>query len=460
MITPTIYTERLVMKPFGTELAEEIYSGWASDPRVTEYMPYNTHTDSDVTREWLRTVEAGVNSDNSYDWAIYIKETGELIGSCGIYYNKAVSLFEPGYNLKYTAWRQGYGTETMARIVKFALEDLKQTCLRALCDKENAVSRHILEKCGFVYDHDGCELGYDGITKREMNYLYLRIPGVNSDFVLTNGIKIPAVGFGSYKSTDGIDSNSKSPIQEALDAGYRYIDTASFYHNEEAIGETLSKCGIPREELFIASKLWPSEMGYEEALEAFERSLSKLRTDYLDLYLVHWPRRNSEDSNWKQTLRETWRALEKLYAEGRVRAIGVSNFAPHHLKVITENCQVIPMINQLELHVGYMQDYTLKYCFEHNILTQAWSPLGRTRVLGETHIMKLAAKYNVTEAQLLLRFLNQRGIPVIPKSTKRERLLENLDLFRFTIDDFDMSYLSTMPEVGWSGEHPDWENKV
>lgn len=462
MKTPEIESERLILKPIGTEQAEEIYAKWASDPRVTKYMLYNTHENSDVTRAWLSDVEKNLMSDTSYDWGIYEKSTGELIGSCGIYYGDETQTFEPGYNFCYDAWGKGYGTEVLGRMILFAEKTLGQTRMCATACTENERSHHVLEKNGFRFDHRGVVTKYDGVTKRDTDFMVRDTSGEPQEFTLKNGVKIPAIGYGSYKATDAdsaADASEKSPILMALDAGYRYIDTASFYNNEEAIGAALKESSIPRSEIFLASKLWPSEMGYDEAMAAFERSCKKLGTDYLDLYLIHWPRKNPEDRQWKQTLLDTWHALEDLYADGRVNAIGVSNFAPHHLEVLSE-CYLKPMVNQLELHVGYMQEYTLQYCFAHGILPQAWSPLGRGRVLGDPHIKALASKYGVTESQLLLRYLNQRGISVIPKTTSPERMKENLDIFGFTIDRFDMSYLSTMPELGWSGEFPDWEAKV
>lgn len=272
-------------------------------------------------------------------------------------------------------------------------------------------------------------------------------------FQLSNGVRLPAVGYGTYLSTDG---NGKQVILTALEAGYRYLDTASFYGNEGEIGEAVAKSQIPREELFLASKVWKDEMGYEQTKAAFERSLERLKTDYLDLYLVHWPKKAPDDADWKHCLKETWRAMEDLYSEGRIRAIGVSNCLPHHLETLMESAKVKPMINQLELHVGYLQPTAVDYCRKNDILVQAWSPLGRRRVLEDATVLSMAEKYKVTPAQFLLGFLYQEGFSVIPKASAKERMLENQDIFGFTITKEDRYFLECLPQAGWSGEHPDF----
>lgn len=277
-------------------------------------------------------------------------------------------------------------------------------------------------------------------------------PEGRKDFILPNGVRIPAVGFGSYRAAE----NGTQTITDALSAGYRCIDTAKFYDNEAEIGEAIAQSGIPRDEIFLASKVWPADLGRENTLRSFEESCSRLKTDYLDLYLIHWPKNEPDDPDWLEKVRQSWEAMEELYEQGRVKAIGLSNFLPHHIRPLLETARIRPMVDQLELHVGYMQEYALSYLRAQGILPQAWSPLGRARVLNDPEITKLAAKYGCTGAQLLLRYLNQRGIPVIPKASSKARMLENLDLFGFTISADDLSYLSCLPERGWSGEHPDF----
>lgn len=271
------------------------------------------------------------------------------------------------------------------------------------------------------------------------------------EFILPNGVTIPAVGFGSYLSTE----NGSQPVTDALDAGYRYIDTAKFYRNEEAIGETIARSGIRREDLFLCSKVWPTDLGKEKTLASFTESCQKLQTDYLDMYLIHWPKENADDPDWFEKVQQAWSVMEELYEQRKIRVIGVSNFLPHHLRLLLKTARILPSVDQLELHVGYMQEYTLDFLQKNGILPQAWSPLGRAKLLSDTEITGIASKYGCTNAQLLLRYLNQRGIAVIPKSSSKDRMLENLDIFGFTISEDDMSYLSCLPQRGWSGEHPD-----
>lgn len=273
-------------------------------------------------------------------------------------------------------------------------------------------------------------------------------------YTLNNGVKIPCVGYGTYKAAEG---KSADIIRMAIEAGYRYFDTASFYGTESYLAEAVRKSGISREDFFIASKVWKEEMGYEETKAAFQRTLKNLNTDYLDLYLIHWPLPTAAYSNWKQLDIDTWKAMEELYKEGKIRAIGLSNFLPHHIENLLENCEIAPMVNQLEIHPGYTQEAAVRYCKEHQIQVQAWSPIGRTRVLNESLIKELADKYKVSPAQICLRFEVQKGIIPLPKASVMERMKENQDLFSFEISKEDMYRLDTMPQTGWSGEHPDRE---
>lgn len=273
-------------------------------------------------------------------------------------------------------------------------------------------------------------------------------------YTLSNGVEIPCVGYGTYKTADG---NSAEVIRTAIDAGYRYFDTASFYETEAYIAEAVRDSKIPREEFFFASKVWKSEMGYEETKAAFQRTIDNLNTDYLDLYLIHWPLPTPNYQEWKQLNIDTWRAMEELYQAGKIRAIGLSNFLPHHIENILQNCKVSPMVNQLEFHPGYTQEAAVQYCKDHNIQVQAWSPIGRARVLKDPLILDLAEKYNVSPAQICLRFALQKDIIPLPKSSSLARMKENQDLFSFEISKEDMYRIDTMPQTGWSGEHPDRE---
>ena len=273
-------------------------------------------------------------------------------------------------------------------------------------------------------------------------------------FKLNNDMKIPCVGFGTYKVAE---RNNVEVLKTAIEAGYRYFDTASFYQTEDFLGQAIRESNLPREDFFLVSKMWKDEMGYQQTKDALEKSLKRLGTDYLDIYLIHWPRPSADCENWKELDLETWRAMEELQKEGKIRGLGLSNFLPHHIKNILENGTVKPVVNQLELHPGYMQQAAVQYCKEHGIQMQAWSPIGRRRILEDGLILELAGKYQVSPAQLCLRFLLQNDIIPLPKSSSMERMKQNMDLFHFEISEEDVSRLATMPQAGWSGEHPDPE---
>lgn len=273
-------------------------------------------------------------------------------------------------------------------------------------------------------------------------------------FVLENGVKMPCIGYGTYKCTDGSDERI---VRMALDAGYRMLDTAAAYENEEYVGRAVRESKIPREEIFLTSKVWKTNLGYEKTKQSFEASLNRLQADYLDLFLLHWPKPDPEAENWKELDKESWKALEEFYHQGKVRAIGVSNFLPHHLEALMEEADVRPMVNQLELHVGYMQEAAVLYCKSWGIQVQAWSPLGRRRVLSEPVVEKMAQKYGVSAAQFLLKFLLQQKIAVVPKASSMERMRQNLELPAFEITQEDLYLLRCLPQIGWGGEHPDLE---
>ncbi|MDD2978913.1 MAG: aldo/keto reductase [Hespellia sp.] len=272
-------------------------------------------------------------------------------------------------------------------------------------------------------------------------------------YTLNNGVRIPCMGFGTYNAEN---TDNAAIVRTAIEAGYRYFDTASLYHTEEVLGQAIKDSGIPREEFFIVSKLWIDEMGYENAKEAYEKSLRRLQMDYLDLYLIHWPRKNEDDPTWKQLDIETWKALEELYEEGKVRGIGLSNFLPHHIENILSNCRVTPVVDQLEIHPGYSQETAVNYCRAHGIQPQAWSPIGRKALLTHPFIKGLAEKYQVSPAQICLRYIVQKEIIPLPKSSSMERMKQNQEIFDFEITQEDMYMLDTMPPTAWLGEHPDF----
>lgn len=275
---------------------------------------------------------------------------------------------------------------------------------------------------------------------------------IYDSFALNNGVKNPCVGFGTFKAADG---KGAEVLKMAIDAGYRYFDTASFYDTEKYLGEAVKETGIKREELFITSKAWKTEMGYDNVKKAFQQSLDKLDTDYLDMYLIHWPIPEEGYEDWKQLDIDTWKAMEELYREGKIRAIGVSNFLPHHIDNLLQNCKVRPAVNQIEFHPGYTQEMTVSYCQEKNILVQAWSPIGRKALIDNIGLQEIAAHYDVSVAQLCIRYALQRGVVPLPKSSAMERMKQNQEVFHFEIHREDMFRLGTMAQTGWSGLHPD-----
>lgn len=274
---------------------------------------------------------------------------------------------------------------------------------------------------------------------------------------LNNGVMIPAIGYGTYKATN---QDGYSVILDAIRAGYRHLDTAKVYENEEEVGRAVRESGIPREEFFLTSKLDRNLLGYENAKRELDRSLMRLGTEYLDLYLMHWPRADygkQDFDRWETLDIETWRAFEELQETGKIRAIGVSNFLVHHLENLLPYCKVIPAVNQLELHPGYLQEETVAYCRDRGIVPEAWSPIGRSRLRNNALLVELAEKYNTTVAHLCLVFDYAEGFVVLPKSSQKARMEENLNLTDLTLSDADRDRIRNMAEAGWSGEHPDRE---
>ena len=269
-------------------------------------------------------------------------------------------------------------------------------------------------------------------------------------FLLYNGVEIPAMGFGCY----ALD-HPEQDILEAIRAGYRHFDTASFYQTEEALGRAIRESGVPREEFFLTTKLWRTEM--DDPRAAFERSRRALGTDYLDLYLIHWPRPDLEREDWKELDVRVWACLEELYQQGKVRAIGTSNFLPHHLNNLAAHGGLRPMVDQLEFHPGYAQAAAVQYCQDHHIQVEAWSPLGRRRILEDPQLREMAAGHQATVPQICLSFALQSGVLPLPKSSNPERMRENLAAQQISLTEEELWQLRTMPQVGWSGEHPDRE---
>lgn len=262
--------------------------------------------------------------------------------------------------------------------------------------------------------------------------------------VLNNGVQMPWLGLGVFQVEDG--NEVIQSVRHALEAGYRSIDTAAGYQNEAGVGTAIKESGLSREELFITTKLANSDQGYESTLRAFEESRRKLALDYIDLYLIHWP--------GKDKYQETWKAFEKLHKEGYIRAIGVSNFKIHHLETLKQNSDTIPAVNQVEFHPLLNQQELLQYCKNEGVQLEAWSPIMKGN-LNLPQITDLAAKHGKTPAQIVLRWDLQHGVVTIPKSVHQERIIENANIFDFTLSEEDMKTIDQMNQNHRFGPDPD-----
>ncbi|MGW5780015.1 aldo/keto reductase [Streptomyces sp. NPDC003863] len=263
---------------------------------------------------------------------------------------------------------------------------------------------------------------------------------------LNNGVEIPQLGFGVFQVPD---DETTAAVTAALETGYRSIDTAAVYGNETGVGRALAASGLPREELFVTTKLWNADQGYDATLRAFDAGLAKLGLDHVDLYLIHWP------APARDLYRDSWRALERLAEEGRIRAAGVSNFQPGHLRRLMDGTELIPAVNQVELHPGLQQGGLRAFHAEHGIATEAWSPLAQGAVLGDPAIAAIAARYGKSPAQVVIRWHLQLGNVVIPKSVTPARIRENFEVFDFALTDEEMRAVAALDRDLRTGPHPD-----
>ncbi|MEZ4906888.1 MAG: aldo/keto reductase [Saprospiraceae bacterium] len=271
------------------------------------------------------------------------------------------------------------------------------------------------------------------------------------EIILNDGNKLPIIGFGTYKSKD---QNGIQAIKHALSSGYRLLDTAAKYDNEQEVGIAMRESGIVRAEIILTSKVWRDNLGYNETKKAFQLSLHKLGMDYIDLYLIHWPANARNYSNWQKTNSESWRAMEELQSEGKIKSIGVSNFWQEHLESLFQTANVIPAINQIEFHPGYWQSELSEFCKTNGIVVEAWSPLARGRIFNNPILQEIATIHNKSISQVCLRWVAQHNTIVIPKSNNLHRIEENFNIFDFNLSNEEMKKIDNLPEMGFSGELP------
>lgn len=272
------------------------------------------------------------------------------------------------------------------------------------------------------------------------------------NFKLSNGIEIPAIGFGTWL-LEG--EKVIEPLKIALTKGYTHIDTAAIYKNEKEIGTVLKAENVDRSKLFITSKCWNSERGYEKAMAAFEQTLADLQTDYLDLYLIHWPANETQfPDTWAELNAGTWQAFEEIYKSGKAKAIGVSNFNINHLEALFETAEIKPMVNQIEIHPGHSQPELVDFCRQNDLLVEAWSPLGSGRILENELIVSLADKYNVSVGQICINYCLAKEILPLPRSSSEKNIEANLTSNNFKLSAEDVKAIDEMPTDGFSGLNP------
>lgn len=276
------------------------------------------------------------------------------------------------------------------------------------------------------------------------------------NYTLANGVQIPAVGLGTWQTPD--DETGYQAILSALKLGYRHIDTAQGYRNEDIVGRAVRDSGISREEVFITSKLDNPNHGYDNTMRSLEETLQKLGTDYVDLFLIHWPNPLQYRSTWQQTNAETWKAFEELYHAGKIRAIGISNFRQHHIDELLKTAEITPMVNQIRLCPGDTQDELVQYCRERNILLEAYSPLGTGQIFKVPEMQALAEKYHKSIAQICIRWSLQNGFLPLPKSVTAERIRENIDVFGFELSDEDVGLIAGLTGCVGLSKDPDTTN--
>lgn len=271
-------------------------------------------------------------------------------------------------------------------------------------------------------------------------------------FVLNNGVHVPCVGFGTWQTPSG--ETAKESVRAAIAAGYRHIDTAAAYGNEADVGAGIKASGVARSDIFLTTKHWIMDRGYKKTVAAVEKSLKELQVDYLDLYLVHWPCMPVSSPEWEEINASTWSGFEKMYKDGKIRAIGVSNFLPEQILAIEKTASVKPAVNQIEFHPGYYQPALVEWCIDHGLLVEGWSPLGCGSVLSDPTLAAIAEMHKKSPAQICIRFALQSGVLPLPKSVHADRIAQNAQVFDFSLDEKDMLAIRTMPPIGYSTYHP------
>lgn len=283
----------------------------------------------------------------------------------------------------------------------------------------------------------------------------MTLTSVNSPIKLNNGVEIPCVGYGTFRTDPAVTAQA---VQDAIAAGYRHIDTAKVYENEVGVGQGIKAAGVPREELFVTSKLWNTDRGYEATKAAFQASLDRLGLDYLDLYLIHWPANEKQfGADAAKINAETWRAMEELYEAGKIRAIGLSNFMPHHVAELLKTAKIKPMVDQIEVHPGWTHAEEIKKLQAMDIVVEAWGPLGGqgATVLVDPTMQKIAAAHGKSTAQVSLRWILQQGVVPLPKSVHVDRIKQNMELFDFELSNEEMQTIAALPNLGGQCKDPD-----
>ncbi len=270
---------------------------------------------------------------------------------------------------------------------------------------------------------------------------------------LLNGVKIPSIGYGTYKTPAG--NTCVEGVKKALEVGYRLIDTASFYGNEKSVKDGIIDSDVCRNDIFVTTKLWNDDQGYDNTLRAFERSLRYLGGDYIDLYLIHWPIPLAHRDDWEKTIKETWKAFERLYDEKAIRSIGVSNFQERHLDFLLNNCNICPMVDQIEMHVGYPEESVVEYCQKRGIVVEAWAPIAKGKAFEIPAVKEVANRHQKTPSEVLIRWCMEKGVIPLPKSVTPTRIEENFDVFDFSLSESDVKLLDGISEIGRLGSHPD-----